>query len=132
MPIRSTTKPLLTLLGEGSGPDWKIHRYPYDAASGIALANMFAGATLKFNAARDKVMSAVAADDAVIAGICVDLPDVTDDPLNPTVAIALQGTFDENNIHYADDPTAPFVALSAAAKNRLASLNIFLDPAVPA
>lgn len=132
MPIRSTTKPLLTLLGEGSGPDWKIHRYPYDAASTVVLADLFAGALLKFNAAGDKVIGAVAADDAVLGGICVDLPDVTDDPLNPTVAIALQGTFDENNIHYADDPAAPFTALSAAAKDRLRTLGIFLDPAVPA
>jgi len=133
MPIKDTTFKPFNILGEGTGPDWKIHRYPYDASGGaVPLANMQGGYLLKFNTAGDKVTSAVAADDAALGGVLVDKPDPADDPDHPTVAIALQGTFNENQVHYADyDPDDP-EELSAAAKARLRELNIFLDPAVKA
>ena len=124
------------ILGEGSGPDWKIYRYPFTEAGTETIDKMQAGYLVKFNAAHNAVVPALAADDAALGGVIVDLPDPGDDPAVPTVAVAVQGTFNRNQVHYADAhktvPPAGPPPLSAAAVERLSVLNIFLDPAVPA
>jgi hypothetical protein len=126
----------INILGEGTGPDWKVYRYPFIDVGTETLAVMQAGYTLKFNAARNAVEPALAADDALIDGVLVDKPDPGDDPANPTVAVLVQGTVNKNQIHYADAHKTPAGSgpppLSAAALARLSVLNIFLDPAVPA
>lgn len=126
----------INILGEGSGPDWKVFRWPFIGTATETLAKMQAGYLVKFNAAGTAVEPALAADDAKLCGIIVDLPDPGDDPTKPTVAVAMQGTFNRNQVHYADahavvPPAGPAV-LSEAALDRLRTLNIFLDPAVPA
>jgi hypothetical protein len=135
MPIKGAFYPI-NILGEGTGPDWKLHRYPFTAAGAETIAVMQPGYLVKFNAAHNAVLPALAADDAVIGGVIVDLPDPGDDPAVPTVAVLLQGTVNRNQIHYADAhavvPPAGPPPLSAAAIERLSVLNIFLDPAVPA
>jgi hypothetical protein len=135
MSVKSAFYPI-NILGEGSGPDWKIFRYPFAAVGAETIAVMMAGYLVKFNAAGNAVEPALAADDAKLGGIIVDLPDPGDDPAAPTVAVAVQGTFNRNQIHYADAhavvPPAGPAPLSPAAVERLRTLNIFLDPAVPA
>lgn len=135
MSIKGAFYPI-NILGEGSGPDWKVFRYPFTPVGTETLAKMQPGYLLKFNAAGNAVEPALAADDASLDGILVDRPNPGDDPASPTVAIAVQGTFNKNQIHYADAhlavPPAGPPPLSAAAVERLRTLNIFLDPAVPA
>jgi hypothetical protein len=92
---------------------------------------LFVGALVKFDATRANVQGAVGADDAVLEGIIVDLPDNTDVPIGAavkTVAVALAGSFDKNQIKYADGTTP----ITAAGLARLRDMNIFLDPATPA
>lgn len=135
MPIKGAFYPI-NILGLGDGTDWKVFRYPFTPVGTDTLDKMQAGYLLKFNAAGNAVEPALAADDASLDGILVDLPEPGDDPAAPTVAIAVQGTFNRNQVHYADahavvPPQGP-PPLSAAAVERLRTLNIFLDPAVPA
>jgi hypothetical protein len=135
MSIKGAFYPI-NILGLGDGTDWKVFRYPFVETATETLAKMQPGYLLKFNAAGNAVAPALAADDAILSGILVDKPDPGDDPANPTVAIAVQGTFNRNQVHYADAhavvPPAGPPPLSAAAVDRLRTLNIFLDPAVPA
>ena len=131
MPIKGAFYPT-NILGEGSGQDWKIFRYPFADAGTNTLDKMKAGFLVKFNAAGNGVEPALAADDAVLGGVLVDLPDPGE--ASTTVAVAVAGTFNRNQIHYADaweDPET-LVPISAAGADRLRNLNIFLDPAVPA
>jgi hypothetical protein len=135
MPIRPYQFYPINILGEGSGPDWKVFRYPFTEVATETIAVMQPGYLVKFNAAGNGVEPALAADDAILGGIIVDKPD-DDEPAPGTVAVAVQGTFNRNQIHYADAhltvPPAGPPPLSAAAVERLRTLNIFLDPAVPA
>jgi len=113
--------------------DWMVRRYPFTDGSGGTIAQAFIGQLVKFNAGRTEVLGAVGAagaDDAVVEGIIVDLPDNTDVPsgaAHKTVAVALQGSFDQNQVKYQD-----LTAISTAAKARLRDMGIFLDPATPA
>lgn len=133
MPISPNQFYPVNILGEGSGPDWKVQRFPFIGVGAETIDKMQAGYLVKSNAAGTAVEPALAADDAKIGGIIVDLPDPGDDPTKPTVAVAMQGTFNRNQIHYASaHAESPVVALSVAAIDRLRTLNIFLDPAVPA
>jgi hypothetical protein len=123
----------INILGEGSGADWKVHRYPFIGVGAETIDKMQPGYLVKSNAAATGVEPALAADDAKFIGVIVDKPDPGDDPTKPTVAVAMQGTFNRNQIHYASAHAEnPPVILSAAAQDRLRTLNIFLDPAVPA
>jgi hypothetical protein len=123
----------INILGLDTSSDWVCFRYPFTEAAPETIDKMKPGYLVKFNAAGNAVVPALAADDAVLGGIIVDLPD-DGEPAPGTVAVAVQGRFNRNQIHYAnahsegDTPTA----LSAAAVERLRTLNIFLDPAVPA
>jgi hypothetical protein len=69
----------------------------------------------------------------VLAGIIVDLPDTVSNPTDVTVAIALRGSFNQRQIHYANawsqggSPTP----LSPAALQRLRDMDFYLDPSVP-
>lgn len=122
------------ILGMESNPDWKVKRLPFEETATETTARMKCGYLVKFNATEDGVIPALAADDAVLAGVIVGIP--TDEETGitgvKTMAIALQGSFNENNIEYADAWDAPPTPLSAAAKARLRAINIYLDPAVPA
>jgi hypothetical protein len=133
MSIKGAFYPI-NVLGEGSGPDWKVFRYPFTDTGAETIAVMQPGYLVKFNAAGNAVLPALAVDDAVLGGIIVDKPDPGEQSV--TVAVAVQGTFNRNQIHYADAhavvPPAGPPPLSAAAVERLRTLNIFLDPAVPA
>jgi hypothetical protein len=122
----------VNLLSHDDDPNWKVVRYPFTDAAPEVIAKMLAGFLVKFNAGNTAVLPALAADDAVLGGIIIDLPD----PSNPgdiTVAVALSGSFNQRQIHYANawsqggSPTP----LSVAAIQRLRSLQIYLDPSVP-
>jgi hypothetical protein len=111
--------------------DWYVRRYPFTDAGALTIAAMQPGYLVKFNATRDGVLGAAAADDAILEGIIVDLPDSTDVPSGvnkKTVAVALEGSFDKNSIKYADGTTP----ISAAGLTALRKLGFFLDPATPA
>jgi hypothetical protein len=121
------------ILGDGVGPNWKVYRYPFVETVTETLALMQAGYLVKFNAAGTAVVPALKADAAVICGVLIDKPDPGDNPANPTVGVAMQGTFNKNQVHYASAHAEnPPVALDEATLDRLRTLNIFLDPAVPA
>jgi hypothetical protein len=114
-------------------PGWVVRRYPFTDGSGGNIGQMLPGHLVKFNAGRTEVLAAVGAagaDDAVLEGVIVDIPDNTDVPLgaqHKTVAVALQGSFNKNNVKYQDG-----TALTTAAVARLRDMGIFLDPATPA
>jgi hypothetical protein len=111
--------------------DVVVRRYQYTDAGALTLAAAKIGHIVKFDAARANVLGAVAADDAVLEGIIVDLPNNTDVPSGTnknTVGVALAGAFDKNNVFYSDN-TQP---ISAAGQERLRDLGIFIDPATPA
>jgi hypothetical protein len=111
--------------------DWVVRRYPFTDAGALTIAAAKVGHLIKFNATRDEVLGAVAADDAALEGVIVDLPDNTDVPsgaAHKTVAVALAGSFDKNTVKYADNAQP----ISAAGLAALRDKGIFLDPAVPA
>lgn len=118
------------ILGDGIGADWRVERHGFTDATGKTLADMFPGALVKFDAEREHVLGAVAADDAVLAGIIVDLPNTEETGTPKSVGVALTGTFNANQIKYTGADVG--TALSAAAKDRLAALGIFLSPAITA
>jgi hypothetical protein len=132
MPIKSALYPI-NIMSHDDDPDWKIQRFEFVPVAPETLDKMHVGYLVKFDATAMKVSPALAADDAALGGIIVDLPDPQDDPTKPTVAVALSGSFNQRQIHYANawsqgpSPTA----LSAAAIQRLRDLQIFLDPSVP-
>jgi hypothetical protein len=110
--------------------DWFVRRYPYTDAGAITVAAAKVGHLVKFNATRTEVLGAVGADDAALEGVIVDLPDNTDVPsgaAHKTVAVALRGSFDKNNVLYSDN-TSP---ISAAGLARLNLVGIIVDPATP-
>jgi len=114
-------------------PEWVQRRYPFTDGSGGNIGQMKVGHLVKFNATRTEVLAAVGAagaDDAVLEGVIIDLPDNTDVPsgaAHKTVGVALSGSFDQNTVAYQDG-----TALTAAAKARLRDMGIFIDPATPA
>jgi hypothetical protein len=119
------------LMSADDEPDWKVKRYPYTDVGALTLAAAKLGHLVKFDATRATVEGAVGADDAVLEGIIVDLPDNTDTPVAPavnTVLVALMGSFDKNQILYSDNTTP----VSAAGLARLHAMGIFLDTATPA
>jgi len=120
------------LMSFDDAPEWIVRRYPFTDGAGGNLANMKPGYLVKMGAtAGGDVVGALAADDAALAGIIVDLPDNTDVPAGAatkTVAVAFEGSFDKNQIKYADGSSP----LSAAAITRLRAINIYVDPATPA
>lgn len=121
------------LLSHDDDPDWKVQRWPFTDASPEVIGKMKPGYLVKFNSGRTAVLPALAADDATLEGIIVDLPDPNDDPLHPTVAVALEGSFNKNRIHYANAWTqteGSETALSTAALTRLRDMGIFLEPTV--
>lgn len=113
-------------------PNWKAVRYPFTDAAPEVIAKMLPGFLVKFNAGQTAVLPALAADDAILGGVIIDLPD----PSNPgdiTVAVALRGSFNQRQIHYANawSQGASPTPLSVAAIQRLRDLEIYLDPSVP-
>jgi hypothetical protein len=124
--ISGTTFTPWPLLSHDDDPDWKVVRYPY--TGGPALNTVKPGYLIKFDAAHATVLGAVAADDALLEGVILDVGGT--DPANPTdttVGIALTGSFDKNTVKYADG-TQP---ISAAGLERLHQMQIFLDACVP-
>jgi hypothetical protein len=132
MTIKSALFPI-NLLSHDDDPDWKVQRFPFTDAAPEVLAKMLPGFLVKFDATAQAVLPALIADDAVLGGVIVDLGL---DPANPndrTVAVALNGSFNQRQIHYANawsQGSSP-TPLSPAAIARLRSLDIFLDPSVP-
>jgi hypothetical protein len=132
MAIKGALYPI-NLLSHDPDPDWKTYRYPFTDAAPETLAKMLPGYLVKFNAGGTAVLPALAADDAVLAGVIIDLATDPANPTDTTVAIALTGSFNQRQIHYANawsqgqSPTA----LSAAAIARLRAIQIFLDPSTP-
>jgi hypothetical protein len=115
------------LVSHDKQPQWKVKRFPFVGD----ITKQLAGFLVKFNATLDSVAPALAADDAVLGGIIIDLPDPGE--TSQTVAVALEGSFNENQIHYGDQVgVTPYAALSPAAITRLRAIGIYLDPAVPA
>lgn len=129
--IKSQLYPI-NILSHDDDPHWKVQRFPFTDAAPEVIAKMQPGYLVKFNATADGVLPALAADDAALGGIIVDLPDPTTPPDN-TVAVALSGSFNRRQIHYANawSQGASPTPLSAAAIQKLRDLQIFLDPSVP-
>lgn len=129
--IKSALYPV-NLLSHDDTPNWKVVRYPFTDAAPEVIAKMLPGFLVKFDAAATHVLPALAADDAALAGIIVDLPD----PSNPgdvTVGVLLRGSVNQRQIRYANawsqgpSPTP----ISVVGLARLRDLEIFLDPSVP-
>jgi hypothetical protein len=125
--IKSPAFSFSNLMSHDDEPGWKVSRYPFAAAGGPALSTMKPGYLLKFDATRANVNPALAADDALLEAVLIDLPTDAANPTDVTVGVAFNGSFDKNQIKYADGTTP----LSAAAVARLRDMEIFLDPAVP-
>jgi hypothetical protein len=132
MAIKSAYFPI-NLLSFDDDPDWKVQRFPFTDAAPEVLAKMLPGFLVKFDATAQAVLPALAADDALIGGVIVDL---NIDPANPTdrtVAVALEGSFNQRQIHYANawsQGSSP-TPLSPAAIQQLRDKGIYLDPSVP-
>jgi hypothetical protein len=124
MSISATTFVPVPLLSHDDDPHWKIKRLPYVGSP--ALATIKPGYLIKINAGGADVTGAVAADDAVLGGVVLDLPD-PNNPSDTTVAIALAGSFDKNTVKYADGATP----ISDTGVIRLRDMNIYLDAVVP-
>lgn len=131
MPIKSQVYPV-NLLSHDDTPNWIVKRYPFVDAGAEVLAKMLPGFLCKFDAAGTSVAPALAADDAALGGVIVDLPDTVANLGDRTVAVALRGSFNQRQIHYANahaEGSSPS-PLSAAAIARLRALQIFLEPSV--
>jgi hypothetical protein len=129
--IKSQLFPV-NLLSADSHPNWKVVRYPFTDAAPEVLDKMMPGFLVKFNAGGTAVLPALAADDAVLAGVIVDPPDLLSNPDDTTVAVAFSGSFNQRVIHYANAwSESPPSALSVAAIERLRDVGIYLDPSVP-
>ena len=122
--ISGTTFNPVPLLSHDDDPHWKIVRLPYNG--GPALNTIKPGYLVKMGATLADVAGAVAADDAVLAGVVIDLPD-PNNASDTSVAVALSGSFDKNTVKYADGATP----ISVAGVTRLRDMNIYLDAAVP-
>jgi hypothetical protein len=132
MAIKGALYPI-NLLSHDADPDWKLQRFPFIDAAPEVLAKMLPGFLIKFDATAQSVLPALAADDAVLGGVIVDLALDPANPTDRTVAVALGGSFNQRQIHYANawsQGSSP-TPLSPAAIQRLRDLNIFLDPSVP-
>lgn len=123
--ISGTTFLPVPLQSHDDDPNWKIVRMPYNG--GPALATIKPGYLVKFGATRADVAGAVAADDAVLEGVIIDVPNDPANPTDTTVAVALTGSFDKNTVAYADGAQP----ISAAGLARLRDMEIFLDACVP-
>ena len=132
MPIKSQIYPV-NLLSHDDDPNWKVVRYPFVDAAPQVIAKMLPGFLIKFDATMTHVLPALAADDAALGGIIVDLPDLYANPADTTVAVALTGSFNQRQIHYADawSQAGSPTPLSPAAVQRLRAIQIYLDPSVP-
>lgn len=125
MSIQATTFVPVPLLSHDDDPHWKIIRLP--VVGGPALATLKPGYLVKLAATRASCAGAVAADDAALEGVIIDVPD-PNNASDTTVAIALTGSFDKNTVKYADGASP----ISDAGVTRLRDMNIFLDACVPA
>jgi hypothetical protein len=126
MSINATTFNPWPLLSHDDDPHWKVKRYPFVAGAGPALATMKPGYLIKFDATLANVAGALAADDALLGGVIIDLPD-PNNASDTSVAVALSGSFDKNTIKYADGAQP----ISAAGQIQLRDVGIYLDAAVP-
>lgn len=126
------------LLSHDDDPSWKVVRYPFEGVGTEVIGVMQPGYLLKFKTSNfDKIVQpALAADDANLIGVIVGLPLDTDDPAWPTVAVALQGSFNQHQIHYADAWKTPLdtppTQISATGIAALMARNIYLDRVVAA
>jgi hypothetical protein len=125
--ISSTTFKPANLQSHDDDPSWKVKRLPFADGAGGNLANMQAGFLVKLNATQDGVVGALAADDAALDGVIVDVGDPVGNPPDTTVAVAFMGSFDKRTVKYANGASP----LSAAAIVRLRDVGIFVDDTVP-
>lgn len=123
MPISSTTFVPSNLLSHEAEPHVIRRSYPHSGTS----AQRQPGYLVKLNATLDGVDPALAADDATLGGVILEIPDPAD-PSDTNVTVGLTGSYNKNAVKYADG-TSP---ISAAGEQRLRDINIFLDPTVPA
>jgi hypothetical protein len=123
----------VNLLSHDDDPGWKVQRFPFVDAAPEVLAKMLPGFLVKFDATAQKVLPALAADDAVLGGVMVDLLSDVTNLTDTTVLVAMSGSFNQRLIHYADawSQGASPTPLSPAAIERLRTVGIFLDPSVP-
>ena len=125
--VSGTTFSPANLQSHDDDPHWKTVRLPFTDAGALTAAAMKPGYLVKLNATNDGVLGAVAADDAVLGGVILDLPGAEETTVK-TVAVALSGSFDKRTVKYADGAQP----ISAAGVVRLRDMNIFLDDTVPA
>lgn len=111
MPVKSALE--YNLLSHGKQPLWKAHRCRFVGSPDQKQV----GYVVKF--VGNDAAPALPADDALLGGVIVDAP--TDEA---SVGLTLEGSFNENQIKYADGSK-----LSGAGIQRLSDLGIFLDPA---
>lgn len=126
MSLNAITFKPANLQSHDDDPNWKVVRLPFTDGAGGNIANMQPGYLVKLNATNDGVLGALAADDAALGGVIVDLPGAEETTVK-TVAIALSGSFDKRTVKYADGSSP----ISAAGVVRLRDMNIFLDDTVP-
>ena len=124
MSIQATTFVPVPLLSHDDDPHWKIIRLP--VVGGPALNTLKPGHVAKIATTRDSCAGGLAADDAALEAVIIDVPD-PNNASDTTVALALTGSFDKNTVKYANNAT-----LSDAAVARLRDMNIYLDACVPA
>ena len=132
MAIKSQLYPT-NLLSHDDDPDWKVGRFPFTDAAPEVLAKMLPGFLIKFDATAQAVLPALAADDAMLGGVIVDLAIDPANPTDHTVLVALEGSFNQRQIHYANawsQGSSP-TPLSPAAIQQLRDKGIYLDPSVP-
>lgn len=132
MAVKSALYPI-NLMSHDDEPGWKVQRFPFTDAGANVLAKMLPGYLIKFDATAEAVLPALAADDAVLGGVIVDLPIDPANPTDRTVLVGLTGSFNQRQIHYADawSQGASPTPLSPAAIQQLRDKGIFLDPSVP-
>lgn len=111
MPVKSALE--YNLLSHGKQPLWKAHRCRFVGSPDQKQV----GYVVKF--VGNDAAPALLADDALLGAVIVDAP--TDED---SVGLTLEGSFNENQIKYADGSK-----LSGAGIQRLSDLGIFLDPA---
>jgi hypothetical protein len=125
MAISGTTFLPVPLLSHDDDPNWKVVRLPY--SGGPAIATLKPGYLVKLAAGGATCAGAVAADDATLAGVIIDTPNDVANAADTTVGVAFTGSFDKNTIKYADGASP----ISAAGVDRLRSIQIYLDAAIP-
>jgi|SRR6516165_3891284 hypothetical protein len=109
MGVRSTLG-YANLLGSTEDPDWKIYRYPFTPGGGVTLATLFAGAVVYFDATRANLLPGLAANDAQLDGIVIDLPDQSSEGFTVANATFADGVYTAGSLNQLTSASAAFTS----------------------